>query len=928
MMKIQFFKKKWLTDFRQMSHMKIEADAVPPNVVIKTEDEDEDMDDQMTDSPPDLHVEEPIEPEPERSVAEPVQASTSRKSMQESNRDEDRNEFRSVAPEQNVRQKDADEVQSERDSKDARNKKHERHSIQKKTDETDAPQSSTSAIGGRIKDRRKTMVSLERPSTPTVITAVRKRRLSVVESRSSENVDKNRNQSQKVDDIEANRAKKMKISDGIKEKSLTTTTVAETPVKPKSSINQLTSTPIASSSLSSSNKSIQSKLLHRDKKVKSTATPPITQFFQNTQKSPVFRCETCVVILKSQNEVNFHSRTHKKGRCIKCKKTIDNNCIGSIHKHMISCLYLGNKLPKERLARFLKCKLGITRLTAEKIEKIQKELSSTRKRTSKKPAPKSKQRETHEKDAKTKGTSQTDEKSMEKNSLSMDTTKIDAEKRMDTSIKSVNDQVNDDKNGKKSKSKKTPSKAKTAEKETNEEFVILGNQSAALNWIDEQMKDKPFVLRNFETEKPTYISINKNDQPAMNKATKEKIAYFIESIKVRKDQLCTPQKSRPMNLLTSSVRGNNRNSPNVPTNVPIQSQLPSSLTKSPSNVHAPQINHAQALSGPSRITPPSPNIAIAQTASTPNAISSSNTVNANTQNPSNTPTLPQLLTIPTRVPAPRSRALSVHMSQAEHSSNARLPSRRQSVCDKQTGLKSNPPSRNAQCPPRESYQQQQRATPPQLHLPYITHIHNTDFLQNPVNRASEAPLERTEKEIRTPQSTLKILTPDDLNSRAMHVSQIVPVTQNPRIDSPNSTENNTNANNSNDIKRVPSTKRPRTKTTPLRSQSQAPPPLPTISDGADISLSVSLSKVGNMAELLITLNEVRLDYDFLSTKRQNEIKSSLLKGNMWRKMLDLLKTITPTHEAVHLFQKILPESKFDIFINELKQVYGSRFFKI
>lgn len=138
-----------------------------------------------------------------------------------------------------------------------------------------------------------------------------------------------------------------------------------------------------------------------------------------------------------------------------------------------------------------------------------------------------------------------------------------------------------------------------------------------------------------------------------------------------------------------------------------------------------------------------------------------------------------------------------------------------------------------------------------------------------------------------------------------------------RIDSPNSTENNTNVNN-NQKPVVQPVKRIRTKTTPLRAQSVH------IEDDANITISVSLTKLGDdRAELSLTTNEYgKLNYDSLTEKRRSEVRSSLLKDNVWLKMLKHLIEIRPTSETLNLFQKILPKAQHDYFINELRRKWG------
>lgn len=155
----------------------------------------------------------------------------------------------------------------------------------------------------------------------------------------------------------------------------------------------------------------------------------------------------------------------------------------------------------------------------------------------------------------------------------------------------------------------------------------------------------------------------------------------------------------------------------------------------------------------------------------------------------------------------------------------------------------------------------------------------------------------------------------------MNAAQPAQPSPNPRMDSPNSTENHTNNLNNNN-NQVSSTKRPRTKTTPLRPLAPAPPQL---DDDANISISVSLSRVGaGRAELILTLDQKRLQYDDLTKKRKQEVQQSLLKDNVWLQMLNHLKSIQPTNETLTLFEKILPKPQQDQFFSELKRVYGNQ----
>lgn len=283
----------------------------------------------------------------------------------------------------------------------------------------------TIPIASRIKIRRKTMV-LERPTSPKPAKPS-KRRLSVVEKLMGSN------RSEQVNETAPNKAKKMRLSSNssTSDKSTPSKSVPE-PIRPaESTPNQshsskqskptsatsnrrtsMVTEKLSTSSSSSSKpmvtpstpvKPVNSSLTQdntkttpnqRDKKSKGPSTPLITKFFSQT---PSLKCDTCPAILNSRNELNFHLKIHKRGHCIKCKETIDNNnSLNSIQKHMISCLFLGNEIPKDYLTHLLKVKVDLNRLTPNKINEIQKSLCPITAGAvvlKKKPGPKSKQRE-------------------------------------------------------------------------------------------------------------------------------------------------------------------------------------------------------------------------------------------------------------------------------------------------------------------------------------------------------------------------------------------------------------------------------------------------------------------------------------------------------------------------------------------------------
>lgn len=155
--------------------------------------------------------------------------------------------------------------------------------------------------------------------------------------------------------------------------------------------------------------------------------------------------------------------------------------------------------------------------------------------------------------------------------------------------------------------------------------------------------------------------------------------------------------------------------------------------------------------------------------------------------------------------------------------------------------------------------------------------------------------------------------------------------------SPNSTENNTNLNNN----QVMAVKRgPRTKLTPMR-----PQPLHNDEDGnanahankngntigytngnGSGTINISLSRYGmDEAELtLMTSAQSKISYDTLLPKQKDEVQKSLLRDNVWQKMLNCLRNLRPTNDTLELFRKILPNPQREHFFTELEKVYVKR----
>lgn len=369
-----------------------------------------------------------LEPEPEKENRN--QKQNTKEKDKENERNEERNHQRGRIS-RNDRQ--PNEHQNERQKNDKNEHRNTRSDDHWEFVEPE------NAIGARIKIRRSTMVA-DRPNSPAPVKVAKKRRLSANEQVTV--VMDTTNQSQTTNENHSNgRAKKMKIYNGEAKKQTSSNVFARTPrqsqVTPGKLIKNAQNS-IETKLTTTSTPSTSNLLKNRNKKFKSsTITPPITQFFSH---KPMLRCETCAVTLKSQSELNFHLRIHKKGKCGKCRETIDNQSVDNIHKHMISCLFLGNEIPKAYLTHLLKVKVDLQRLTHDKIEKIQKTLSVTAHRrcgSLKKPAPKSKQHEKRTKGIESNGTNQSEQGATEKSMNAIDVSTKRGHKIHDQSIERV-----------------------------------------------------------------------------------------------------------------------------------------------------------------------------------------------------------------------------------------------------------------------------------------------------------------------------------------------------------------------------------------------------------------------------------------------------------------------------------------------------------
>lgn len=240
-------------------------------------------------------------------------------------------------------------------------------------------------IAARVRHRRATTVanhSSEPLTTP--MSQSKKRRLSIVEKSNMEASPRTRSHSvTEHDPITPKRVRIDSVSGSNKapskaDASSETKAAPEiTPAKkaPSSTHDKSFSTPAAAANASPAQRGSKSssKKMNGGKKrnTRNDALTPITQFFAH---KPTLKCDKCSEILSSRNELNFHTKSHEKQKCAKCNQRIDNDNPATIRDHMISCLLLDNQIPKDLLARFLKVKVDLNRLTPTKIAQIQKRL--------------------------------------------------------------------------------------------------------------------------------------------------------------------------------------------------------------------------------------------------------------------------------------------------------------------------------------------------------------------------------------------------------------------------------------------------------------------------------------------------------------------------------------------------------------------------
>lgn len=346
----------------------------------------------------------------------------------------------------------------------------------------------------------------------------------------------------------------------------------------------------------------------------------------------------------------------------------------------------------------------------------------------------------------------------------------------------------------------------------NDDFKVTENSAAPLNWVDEANKDKIFSMRNFESDANIYINIKEVLSTGTN-APQQKIANFVKRITLMKQKIggsqppihiikkasvsASAEAATPSppainnvsgvvvatasaqvqrnstanglaNMQNAMLRHNVSNlltSPNVSVAIAPAAHSPiSTVGKNGSNAsYATVSSHALHAKNNSPMAACVQKAAIPLAPHTPSMQPTAYAPNAsNAPIASNTPNVPQLLDLPARVRI-RNRAYSVHYAPNEYSAmRLNLPARRQSIGD--SLIHSNQPDTEPsadqstdhtytratiQNPPNSLLQNGQRPPPP----PYMTHVHAPEIVRSLPAHPN------------TPTTTLKVLTPDDLNSR-------------------------------------------------------------------------------------------------------------------------------------------------------------------
>lgn len=295
----------------------------------------------------------------------------------------------------------------------------------------------------------------------------------------------------------------------------------------------------------------------------------------------------------------------------------------------------------------------------------------------------------------------------------------------------------------KKKVKRTP---KTTQNDINDEITIVGSQSAALYWKDDEIKDKALSMKNFDKETKSYRTIT--DLPINSPIINSKIVSIVNKIKLYKQRALQNKDdsvfSMPLAAVSPAHNGHSGHNGHNGLMMP----------STPNAVNVPSIPSGSTV--PSMSTTVVPNV--------PNV--------PNTARIPTTPTLPQLLSKPSEPPPRRplrSRAMSMHFSNAtEFQEAARLIGARRKSCYMDNPNQS-PTHKLVSLDHAYANNRQENPAVTVRHVvvpsgiaqnymhrppPFMTHVHNM------VDSATPSPLIKPAS-----QSTLKVLSVDDVNSR-------------------------------------------------------------------------------------------------------------------------------------------------------------------
>lgn len=152
------------------------------------------------------------------------------------------------------------------------------------------------------------------------------------------------------------------------------------------------------------------------------------------------------------------------------------------------------------------------------------------------------------------------------------------------------------------------------------------------------------------------------------------------------------------------------------------------------------------------------------------------------------------------------------------------------------------------------------------------------------------------------KNTVKVLSVNELNSRAVQMNNI---------------ENRPTGIQNNGVRMnyVPIQPRP-TPESPTSNRTDS-------GENKVIPINVALVKrMNNDLELTFTQHDNRISFEALSDSQRIEVQRSILNNNVWYKMLEHVKNGTPTEHTMKIFKRLLPQRESTIFFSTIAESQG------